>query len=82
MFSLLKMLEACIAYGHKSTYIYMHNKLNIMSYNKACIELLQLLLITLYIHSLCARRVRSWVVDNDAGRYCRSRRQIKRYFLM
>ena len=60
------MLEARIAYSHKSTYIYIHNKLNIMSYNSACIELLRLLLFTLYIHSLCASRL----VDNEAGQYC------------
>ena len=40
MFSLITMLEARIAYSHKSTYIYTHNKLNIMSYNSAGIELL------------------------------------------
>ena len=32
------------------------NKLNIMSYNSTCIELLRSLLYTLYIHSPCARR--------------------------
>ena len=30
------------------------NKLNIVSYNSACIELLRSLLFTLFIHSLCA----------------------------
>ena len=67
MFSWLTMLQARIAFSHKSTYIHIYNKLNIMSYNSACIELLRSLLFTLYIHSLC---VRSWLVDNDAGRYC------------
>ena len=47
------MLEARIAYSHESTYIHIHKKLNIMSYNSACIELLRSLLFTLYIHSLC-----------------------------
>ena len=56
MFSLLTMLEARIAYNHKSTYICIHNKLNIMSYNSACINLLRSLLFTLYVHSLCASR--------------------------
>ena len=70
MFSLLIMHEARIAYSHKITYKYIHNKLNVMSYNSACIELLRLLLFTLYIHSLCAAGVRSWLVDNDAGRHC------------
>ena len=56
MFSLLTMLEARIAYSHKSRYIYIHNKLNIMSYNSACIKLLRSLLFTLYIHSLCVSR--------------------------
>ena len=37
-------------------YIYIYNKLNIMSYNSACIELLWSLLFNLYIHSLCASR--------------------------
>ena len=50
MFSLLTMLEAHIAYSHKSTYIYIHNKLNIVSNNSACIELLQSLLFTLYTY--------------------------------
>ena len=50
------MLEVRIAYSRKSTYIYTHNKLNIMSYNSACIELLRSLLFTLYIHGLCASR--------------------------
>ena len=53
---LLTMLEARIAHIHKSTYIYIHNKLNIMSYNSVCMELLRSLLFTLYIHSLCASR--------------------------
>ena len=56
MFSLLTMLEARIAYSHKNAYIFIHNKLNIMSYNSACIELLRSLLFTLYIHSQCASR--------------------------
>ena len=56
MFSLLTMLEARIAYSHKSTCIYIHSKLNIMSYKSTCIELVRLLLFTLYIHSLCASR--------------------------
>ena len=55
-FSLLTMLEDRIAYSRKRTYIYIHNKLSIMSYNSACIELLRSLLFTLYIHSLCASR--------------------------
>ena len=69
MFSLLTMLEARIAFSYKSTYIYIHIKLNIMSYNSVCIELLRSLLFTLYIHSLCASRraelargQRRWVV--------------------
>ena len=32
------------------------NKPNIISYNNACIELLRLLVFTLYIHSLCVSR--------------------------
>ena len=71
MFSVLTMLEARIAYSHKSTYIYIHNKLNIVSYNSACIELLRSPLVSLYIHNLCASRreelahvQRSWAVLN------------------
>ena len=64
------MLEADrIDYSHNSTYIYIHTKLNIMSYNSTCIELLRSLLFTLYIHNLCASRrdelargQRSWAV--------------------
>ena len=49
--------------------VYIHNKLNIVSYNSACIELLRSPLVSLYIHNLCASRreelahvQRSWAV--------------------
>ena len=47
------------------------NKLNIMSYNSKCIQLLRSLLFTLYIHSLCARRRAELARGQRRWAYCR-----------
>ena len=53
---LINKINKCTFIAIGNTSISIVNKLNIITYSSACIELLRSLFFTLYIYSLCASR--------------------------